>query len=1649
MRRAALVLLCLPGLAAAQDQEERDVGLIQGLIEDNLSGVSRTIRIEGFDGALSSEATIELLTIADEQGVWLRAEDLVLDWNRSALLRGRLEVNELSAGLIALPRAPVAEPTAPTPEARGPFSLPELPVSVDVERFGIDRIELGAPFVGEELILSMEGSASLAGGEGEAQLSAERLEAQTGQFEVAGSYSNETDVLGLNLTFIEGEGGIVASRLGLPGAPSLRLTLEGTDPLSDYTADLALATDGQDRVAGQITTAATEGAGRRFAVDIDGDVAPLVAPQFDAFFGDQVSLIASGQQGADGAVTLEQLALETEALRLNGSAAIGPGGWPERFDLTGDLGGTGAPVQLPVAGDPLLVDSADLAVRFDAAEGDRWTADFELRNLERPGLGIETITLTGGGVIVQNETFTAALDYGAEGLVLDDVGASEALGEAVTGALRLEAPSGAPIRVETLSLSGAGLEAGLSAVVQGAESGFATVFDLTADADRLGRFSTLAGRDLSGRAAITAEGTVVPLEGRFDVTVDGQTQDLGIGIAEVDGLIDEAGEIAINAVRDTEGTRLERFEIETPDARITASADLTSEGSVAQIDARIVDLGAVREGLSGAATATGEVRQALDGSVTADLDLTGPGAVTAQVDGVMAPPEQARRIEGTVDISAQDLSLYAPLVDPALAGGVDLRIDGAVTPGTFVFDVDVAGTTADLAVGIDGIDRLLTGNGRLTIEARRDQTGIDLPQFIVDYDLLAANLTGRADEPSEATGPPSLESIERITLDGQLEAADLAVFSEIAGRPLGGAVDLALDLTVEPERLLFAGEIEGTTTDLDVGIPAVGALLDGRGVVALRAQRSATEIVIEELTAEYPDLTVDLTGRATEPGDARIPSLQSIAAADIDGRVAVRNITEIGQALDREMSGSVDLNIDASLRPRQLFFDADILGTTRDLAVGIAQLDPLIGGTGEIVLRAERDADGIDIERMLLQFPGVTLNASGSTTGSGNTARFDLRVPQVGLIDPSVQGPASVVGTASQQPGGNWVIDADASAPGGVSAQADVTVGPEEDGYPVTGEVELAAAQLAAYRNIAGVPLSGSVNATLSGRGLIETGAFDVEVTGRTQSLGIGQEIVDSLLSGTGTLDLSAARRADGTLVLDRVRADFPNVDVTATGSVQGGVSRAEFDARLADLGLLSPDLSGPLTADGTATLLEGGGVDLDVALEGPAGADADVSGRIESGGRLNLRASGAVPLGLANPFIEPRSLAGTASFDVSVLGPPEPSSVSGRITTQDARLALPTFLGALEDIDATIDLVNGQAQITLAADLPAGGDLSLAGPVGLAAPFPADLVITLDEAEIVDPNLYQTSVDGRVTISGPLAGGATIAGDLALGPTEIQVPSSGLGALGDVPDVQHVNLPPDVRATLERAELLGGAEGAEAAGATTARPYPLNVVIRAPSQIFVRGRGLDAELGGQLRVTGTTANIIPQGRFELIRGRLDILGQRFELDEGAITLLGDFVPNLRLVAQTETDTTTISIIVEGPVDDPDVSFSSSPELPEEEVLAQLLFGRGLDNISPLQAVQLASAVATLSGQGGGGLIDDLRSSNGLEDLDIVTTDDGNAAVRAGAYLSENIYTDVTVGSGGNADVALNLDITPSLTAKGTLGSDGNSSVGIFFERDY
>ena len=66
-----------------------------------------------------------------------------------------------------------------------------------------------------------------------------------------------------------------------------------------------------------------------------------------------------------------------------------------------------------------------------------------------------------------------------------------------------------------------------------------------------------------------------------------------------------------------------------------------------------------------------------------------------------------------------------------------------------------------------------------------------------------------------------------------------------------------------------------------------------------------------------------------------------------------------------------------------------------------------------------------------------------------------------------------------------------------------------------------------------------------------------------------------------------------------------------------------------------------------------------------------------------------------------------------------------------------------------------------------------------------------------------------------------------------------------------------------------------------------------------MRGRGLFAELGGTIHLTGTAAAPQPEGAFKLIRGTISVAGQSLTFSKGEVSFNGGKIsdPSILFVA--------------------------------------------------------------------------------------------------------------------------------------------------------
>lgn len=1492
MRRFFVLIFAIlfPVLALAQSAAELsqeiddDKGFLTQFLEKNLSGEDRRVIINGFAGALSSRATFDEIIIMDADGAWLTLKNGAIQWSRTALLRRRVQIAELSAEVVELPRLPKGEAKEPTAETTE-FSLPELPVSLEIEKIQVDRVQLGEPVIGLPAAIAVDGNMSLIGGEGIADLNIKRLDGPRGEFILSAVYGNDTQNLSFNLTLEEERNGLLVNLIDMYDKPSVAAQISGGGTLDDFIADIRMATAGQPRVTGRITLSqqalndTTPGHG--FRAQLGGDVAALLPPDDRTFFGPNTQLLAEGWRGQDGRLNIPTLQIDTDALKLRGKLSTNASNAPENAQLTitlgRDAGASQVPVSLPGAGENATVESGRVELSYDADQGQGWTLKGRVGMLDQGTLSMDELTLNGAGEVLLNDTgalseITGGLDFGAAGLNFADPAMARAVGDAVTGRSEF-VYGGGHLDIRKLQIDGADYGLNGYALLSGLSTGIIASFDMAANYQDLSRISDLAGRPLAGQAQADLTGYYTVLTKSFDLDAEIRGTDISINQEQADRLLAGQSRIQMVARRDEVGIELSQLTVNAQNLTAQAQGYLNSD--------------------------------------SADL---------------------------TAQISMPSLSK----VDPGYSGSAELlaKLSGA----SGARQLSISGDTNDLRIGIEALDGALQGKTTLTVLAGEQQDGYALKAFALSNPQLSAKGQG---------------SFAQGALDGtaNLSVPDLAVIK--AGWSGGFKADAVLS-EIDGLRLF---DVTGTGQNLSLGQQNVDGALTGTTDLSIKAEEKDGVITLRDvrLTNQQMNVTADGTygpGVTDLTADIDIASLASFGAGWRGALIADASFKEQGEGVRR----------------------LELTGTARDLAMGQAQLDGALAGETRIAVTGTEAGGVFSIEQAQVENPRLSARASGQVGG---------------------------------------------------------------------GKTDLSARLNASDLRFVGNGISGSVNADAR---LVESGdQRRITATGTANGLQLNQPRIDPVLRGQTSFDIAATQAPAG-LSLQRLQVRNPQMQVSADGDPAQALN---IDARLTDLALIEPAVPGPVQVAGTLRQTAQNFV-IDLNANAPAEARVRIAGTAARDfSTTDIAITGGANAAIANGFMRTRSIQGPLNLDLRLNGAPGLNALSGTAQVSGAELADPRLGIRLDDLTATAGFQNGRIDVDLNSSVAAGGRLTVTGPVDLRAGT-LDLVATLNDVVARDPNLYQTRLSGQVRISGRNADGPLISGRINVGETEIRIPSTGLGGAKAIPEIRHLAERPPQRATRAKAGLLPYPSNASrdanmSAPPSTppANPPRLDLFISAPNQVFIRGRGVDAEMGGELQVRGTARNVVPIGHLQLIRGRVNLLGKRFDLTEGLVELQGSLVPVLRLVAQTRQNDVTTRVIIDGEARDPDVTFEASPEMPEEEVLSQLLFGRGLDTISALQALQLANALAVLAGRGSEGVIGNLRNQFGLDDLDLQTDDQGNVEVRAGKYISDNVYTDVSVGDQGKTSINLNLDISETLRARGSVASDGESTLGLYYERDY
>ncbi len=622
-------------------------------------------------------------------------------------------------------------------------------------------------------------------------------------------------------------------------------------------------------------------------------------------------------------------------------------------------------------------------------------------------------------------------------------------------------------------------------------------------------------------------------------------------------------------------------------------------------------------------------------------------------------------------------------------------------------------------------------------------------------------------------------------------------------------------------------------------------------------------------------------------------------------------------------------------------------------------------------------------------------------------------------------------------------------------------------------------------RGTAAAVVSGQSGApfTLAGQAALESGIVKANVRGVINGIALRLEAPAIIRKTRGSWSLEPARviLPKGNLLVSgrygagiQANAKLDNVDLSLArafapslglgGKVSGTVDYAT--ARGAPTG------SARLTINRftrTAAYTVSAPVDI-VTLATLSANGADVRALVKSGnsaiGRLQARMSPFGAGGTLASKIQSAPLSGgiryngpaevlwtlTGIADQQLSGPvivaadfggrANQPTLTGVVRGNALRYENQTYGTIINAIALSGNFTRSRFQIASLTGRAGKGSITGRGFVGLdaAAGFPIDLALILNNAQLARSDALGATATGTLNIVNG-ANGGKISGDIELPEARYQIIRQGAADVAELSGIRRKNQLPVTRQT-ERS--------------VVPSQFALDMRIRASNEIVVSGMGLEAEWSTDMRVTGNAADPVVRGRLDLVRGTYSFAGRRFDLDNnGRILFNGDsFInPEIDLVARTSVEGVSAQIDISGRAQNPQIVFNSTPALPQDEVLSRLLFGSSVTSLSPTQGIQLAAALASLRGSGGGlNPLGKLRSATGLSRLRILGADKTagrGTALAAGAYISNKIYVEVITDARGFTATQLEVGLSKVLSILGQTGSFGGTNASLRYSKDY
>jgi translocation and assembly module TamB len=1033
------------------------------------------------------------------------------------------------------------------------------------------------------------------------------------------------------------------------------------------------------------------------------------------------------------------------------------------------------------------------------------------------------------------------------------------------------------------------------------------------------------------------------------------------------------------------------------------------------------------------------------------LRISGYGAADGLVWQGAEPPETRIRwsliAEGPVDdvISISKLELAGETLTLAASGRVgveDLTGKAEIELGIH----DLRPLSRFLGFELSGSTRVcasLEGNGRQSVFSARIRGKADIAEQ--DDSCLSAILA------------PEVVCAADIKLEGGTRLTISDFFIETA------AVKLTAETFLDLSSKAVSGRWQFTLPQLEalsdvIRRPVAGSLrVDGEiggsfDMARLEARATGNDLVMDGLNFEELDLTLCADGLPAKPEghirlDLRHGEDTILAEAGYifeDQRILFSPISV--QALAGELTGKLAFDMNS------LLVRGDLDAACSDLSGLSVFLGKKLGGSVDLGVQFVSSEERQDVEFRFkghdlatpfgdageVRLAGSVKDVYGAARG---TAEIEARAIQEGelalaTLSFSASGDKEEIAFSGS-------ADGRYNTPFDVQAEGVLKVSAKGERLEITrfqgtcGDLPVAIAGPATFRHTSeGYSLDRL--ALNLGRGNLHAsgnlGDKQVNITVDIEGLpleALRPAGVPADLSGfmTGHLSATQERGEVNAMVQVHVTEVRPaDSDLCfATVAAEAELRKGKVSADLTLEGLAEKPIKARLDLPVTLSLLP---FDLKLPPEG------DLEGHLA--GEIDLARVGALLI------LDDQSVQGRLDVTLAVAG-----TVAAPNMTGTAHL----YGGGYENVRSGTVLTNFDVRLTTKDSMIIieetkgsdgnNGTVSVSGWLDFSADkgFPFECDIVLKDATVCRLDELTVVAGGEVALSGTPAE-ALVSGKLEVKSVEIRIPD---------------RLPPEI-AELEIVEInhpAGEPEHEPPSQRTSSRNLLLDIAIESPARVFLRGRGLDSEWGGAVRVTRNTDEPMITGDLSVLRGHFDFMGKRFSLNQGSLFFYGASPPDpfLDITCEAKNNDITAFLHVSGPISALELSISSEPPLPSDEIISRLLFGHAASEITPIQGLQLAYALNTLAGGQGDGwdVMGYTRNLLGVDRLEVKQSDEnGEFTVGAGMYVNRGVYLELEQGlSPGSGKGTVQVEITPDVTIESEIGGELDAGIGIRWKHDY